>query len=266
MSLPSPAELSQFFDQLCHGAAAATLPLFRSKLDVSNKLADDFDPVTEADRNAETVIRDLLEKRFPDHGIIGEEFGAVRSEARYQWIIDPIDGTRAFISGLPVWGTLVGLYENGRPIAGVMDQPFTRERYLAIDGETHLRVDGGPSMRLNTRQVTELNQATLMTTSPHLLTTPGERAYFDVERQVKLFRYGCDCYAYCLLAAGQVDLVIESGLNIYDIAALIPIIEGAGGLVTSWTGGDASNGGSILAAANAGLHEQALELLNKPNA
>ncbi len=266
MSLPSAAELTQFIDHLCDGAAAVTLPLFRSKLDVSNKLTDDFDPVTEADRRAESIIRDLLEKQFPDHGIIGEEYGAVRSEARYQWIIDPIDGTRAFISGLPVWGTLVGLYENGKPIAGAMDQPFTRERYLAIEGKTHLRVDGGQPMQLNTGSVTELSQAILMTTSPHLLTTPAETAYFDVERQVKLFRYGCDCYAYCLLAAGQVDLVIESGLNIYDIAALIPIIEGAGGMVTSWSGGEASKGGSILAAANAGIHQQAMELLNKRDA
>ncbi|MEP1209578.1 MAG: histidinol-phosphatase [Rhizobiaceae bacterium] len=262
MSLPPPDELALIFNQLCDAAAAATMPLFRTNPGVMNKLDEDFDPVTEADRNAETAIRELLEKNFPEHGIVGEEFGTVRSDARFQWIIDPIDGTRAFISGIPVWGTLIGLYDDGVPIAGVMDQPFTRERYMAVDGKARLAIGGETSSPLRSGSVTALDQATLMTTSPHLLESPQDRAYFDVERRVKLFRYGCDCYAYCLLAAGQVDLVIESGLNVYDIAALIPIIEGAGGLVTSWSGGDASQGGTILAAANAELHAQAMNVLN----
>ena len=262
MSLPSATELGPFFNQLCDAAASATLPLFRTNLGVSNKLDDEFDPVTEADRKAETVIRDMLESRFPEHGIVGEEFGSVRTDARYQWIIDPIDGTRAFISGIPVWGTLIALYDNGVPIAGVMDQPFTRERYLALDGETSLSMAGGPQTRLNTSTVTSLNHATLMTTSPHLLKAAEYGAYFDVEREVKLFRYGCDCYAYCMLAAGQIELVVESELNIYDIAALIPVVKGAGGIITSWSGGDASQGGAILAAANEQLHTQALAILN----
>lgn len=262
MSLPSAPELAEFFNNLCDNAAKVTLPLFRTRLNVTNKLDEEFDPVTEADRNAESIIRDLLEKRFPDHGIVGEEFGSVRSDARYQWIIDPIDGTRAFISGIPVWGTLIGLYDNGVPIAGVMDQPFTRERYISLNGKTHLAAFDSPLTALSTSSVASLDQATLMTTSPHLLQTPQTTTYFEVERRVKLFRYGCDCYAYCVLASGQVDLVIESGLNVYDIAALIPIIEGAGGIVTSWSGEDASQGGTILAAANEQLHAQALAVLN----
>ena len=261
MSLPAAPDLAQFFDQLCEAASAATLPLFRTNPGVANKLDDDFDPVTEADRNAEKAIRDLLENRFPDHGIVGEEFGSVRGDARYQWIIDPIDGTRAFISGIPVWGTLIGLYDEGRPIAGVMDQPFTRERYLGLHGNASLSVGGGSPAQLQTSAVSSLGDATLMTTSPHLLETPEYQAYFDVEKRVRLFRYGCDCYAYCLLAAGQVDIVIESGLNIYDIAALIPIIENAGGIVTSWSGGDASQGGTILAAANRQIHAEAVSVL-----
>jgi myo-inositol-1(or 4)-monophosphatase len=227
MSTPADPDLTDFFHVLCDAAAEQTLPLFRSELGVSNKLDEDFDPVTEADRQAEMAIRTLIERRFPDHGIVGEEFGRVREDAVHQWIIDPIDGTRAFISGLPVWGTLVGLYENGIPVAGVMDQPFTRERYISTGGHSTLIVGGSDTTKLQSSSVQELSQATLMTTSPHLLTGVEEKTYFEVEKSVKLFRYGCDCYAYCLLAAGQIDLVIEVGLNIYDIAALIPIIEGA---------------------------------------
>ena len=261
VDVPPSAELKPFFHQLCEVAATRTLPLFRSRLDVSNKEADGFDPVTRADRDAELAIRELIESRYPDHGIIGEEFGLTRTGARFQWIIDPIDGTRAFISGLPVWGTLVGLYDQGKPVAGVMDQPFTRERFLATGGETTLTVDGGQPTRLTTRSTTRLNQATLMTTSPHLFEGREQQQYSAVERSVRLFRYGCDCYAYCLLAAGHIDMVIETGLNIYDIAALIPVIEGAGGVVTNWSGGDASKGGTVLAAANATLHEKVVSLL-----
>ena len=262
MSLPPNDELTSFFGDLCDEAAAMTLPLFRSKLGVINKLDAGFDPVTEADREAERVIRELIETRYPEHGIIGEEFGRSRPDAALQWIIDPIDGTRAFISGIPVWGTLIGLYENGVPVAGAMDQPFTRERYVSVGGEARLSVDRGAGEILATKSTKNLKDATLMTTSPHLFSEDWEQAYFKVEEEVKLFRYGCDCYSYCLLAAGQVDLVIESGLNVYDIAALIPIVEAAGGLVTDWQGSDASQGGAILACANQDIHKKALALLN----
>ncbi|MGI9366995.1 MAG: histidinol-phosphatase [Rhizobiaceae bacterium] len=261
MSSSSDPGLSEFFHTLCDAAAEQTLPMFRSGLGVSNKLDGEFDPVTEADRQAELAIRSLIEERFPDHGIIGEEFGRVRKEARHQWIIDPIDGTRAFISGLPVWGTLIGLYEDGVPVAGVMDQPFTKERYISVDGNSSLLTGSSAATKLQTSAIASIAQSTLMTTSPHLLMGEEDKSYFEVEKSVKLFRYGCDCYAYCLLAAGQIDLVIEAGLNIYDIAALIPIIEGAGGIVTNWQGENASQGGSVLAAANKDLHAQALALL-----
>jgi len=262
MSLPPPTDLTAFFDLLCDAAAKQTLPRFRQPLSVTNKLKGDFDPVTEADREAEKVIREIIETRFPDHGIVGEEFGSVRESARYQWIIDPVDGTRAFISGVPVWGTLIGLYDNGKPIAGVMDQPFTGERYAAIARHGSLRVRGVSATALQTSSVDQLDSATLMTTSPDLFTSAADQQFFEVQKQVRLSRYGCDCYAYCLLAAGHIELVVESGLNIYDIAALIPIIESAGGLVTSWSGGDASKGGTILAAANADIHRQAMALLD----
>ena len=147
MPLPPAAELTSFFHKLCDAAAAATLPLFRSKLGVVNKLDAGFDPVTEADRDAERAIRALIEKHYPDHGIVGEEFGTARPDASLQWIIDPIDGTRAFISGIPVWGTLIGLYEDGVPVAGAMDQPFTRERYMSVDGVSLLKVGDGDAIK-----------------------------------------------------------------------------------------------------------------------
>ena len=259
----TPKRLATVFHQLCEVASRETLPRFRRGINVINKLEQDFDPVTEADREAERAIRDVIAKEFPSHGIIGEEFDNIQQDARFQWIIDPIDGTRAFISGVPVWGTLIGLYENGKPIAGVMDQPFTGERYLAVDGQSQLFREGDIAQDLKTRSMNQLSQATLMTTSPHLLQNEDDDRYFEVEKQANLTRYGCDCYAYCLLAAGHIDLVIESGLNIYDIAALIPIIENAGGLVTNWQGGDAAKGGQILAAGNEELHAQTMAILNK---
>lgn len=259
--------LPDFLHALCDAAAKETLPRFRMPIEIHNKEAEGFDPVTEGDRRAEEVIRAQIESSFPDHGIIGEEFDRRNPQAVHQWIIDPIDGTRAFISGVPVWGTLIGLYKDGKPIAGVMDQPFTRERYIAVPAEgsamvSHLHHASAPSQRLKTRETAELSQATMMTTSPALLDNSKDRGYFELERQVKMVRYGCDCYAYCLVASGNIDLVVESGLNIYDVAALIPIVEGAGGLLTDWQGGDASNGGQVIAAANAELHQQALRVLN----
>ncbi len=262
----SPENQTVFFHHLCEVAARETLPRFRADISVVNKLEQDFDPVTEADKEAERAIRAQINSEFPTHGVIGEEYDNTLPDAPYQWIIDPIDGTRAFISGVPVWGTLVGLYHDGKPIAGVMDQPFTGERYLAVNGECQLFRGGNGASPLKTRNTACLEQATLMTTSPQLLHNSVDERYFDVEKQVKLARYGCDCYAYCLLAAGHIDLVIETGLNIYDIAALIPIIENAGGLVTNWQGGDASKGGQILAAGNAELHARAMAVLNSDDA
>ncbi len=259
-------ELENTFHELCDAAARETLPRFRSQLAVDNKRPADFDPVTEGDRMAEKAIREILTSKYPEHGIIGEEFGTQNPDADYQWIIDPIDGTRAFISGIPVWGTLIGLYFQNKPVAGVADQPFTRERYMALtdangENKSVLSHNHGTPIRLQTSQTLDVSLATVMTTSPDLLRNEKDETYFRLEQQTKLVRYGCDCYAYCLLASGHVDLVVESGLNIYDIAALIPIIENAGGIVTNWQGGDASNGGQVLAAANKKLHEQAIQLL-----
>lgn len=253
--------LEDFLHELCDAADAQTLPRFRMSLAVEDKGGDGrYDPVTEADREAELAIRRLVEARYPRHGFIGEEHGRVREDARHVWIVDPVDGTRAFICGLPSWGTLIGLLEDGRPVAGVMAQPFTGERFLACNGEAALW-RAGRRQPIATRATTDLAGAVMMTTSPHLFAPELIDRYRRVEKACRMTRYGFDCYAYAMLAAGQIDLVVESGLEAYDIAPLIPLIEAAGGIVTTWSGGGAGAGGSIVAAANASLHASALELL-----
>lgn len=250
-----------FLDQLADAAALQTLPLFRSKLDVDNKYTTGFDPVTEADRAAERAIRTLINEKFPTHGILGEEYGAENTSAEFVWVIDPVDGTRAFIAGLPVWGTLVGLYHNGRAVMGLMDQPFTRERYSASSQGAFYRHGESPRARLETREGVDLGDAILMTTSPALYGEIDATAYRRLESSVRLARYGCDCYAFAMVAGGYVDICIESGLQSYDIAGLIAVIEHAGGVVTDWSGGRPEQGGNIIACGSKALHEQALALL-----
>ena len=261
-----PVDFGDFVERLASASGEAILPFFRTSLGAEDKSGGGvFDPVTEADRGAESVMRHLIRAQFPDHGIIGEEFGDENIDAEYVWILDPIDGTKSFISGMPVWGTLIGLQHRGQPVYGMMHQPFTRERFLG-DGASATWRGVGPQgkpaeRRLHTRPCADLAHATLMTTHPALLAEGTLDAYRRVEAKVRLSRYGGDCYAYCMLAAGHVDLVIESGLKAYDIAALIPIVQGAGGVITSWDGGDAAKGGAIIAAGDKRLHERALALL-----
>lgn len=245
-------------------AAAHTLPRFRTTIAVDNKWTEGFDPVTEADREAELAVREVITKRFPDHGLIGEEWDDKPAAGRFAWVIDPIDGTRAYISGVPVWGTLVGLLVDGRAVAGLMAQPFTGEVYLSLPGEAHY-FRGDQSQPLGTSAVTELAAAKLTTTSPDLFLRAGR----DLSAQWRLVseasltvRYGLDCYGYCLLAAGHLDLVVEAGLKNVDIAPLIPLIRNAGGVVTTWDGGEAEAGGDIVAAATPQLHAAALAVLN----
>jgi len=176
-------------------------------------------------------------------------------------VLDPIDGTRAFVSGLPVWGTLIGLMRGGVPAYGMMHQPFTRERYFGDGQSAHYAGPDGPRS-LRVRTCASLADATVMTTSPRQFAPADRKAFERVERASRLARFGCDCYAYCMLAAGHVDLVIEAGLQSYDIVALIPIIEGAGGIITNWDGGSAASGGRVIAAGDRRIHEAALAMLN----
>lgn len=250
-----------FFDRLAEAARLETLPRFRVGTSIVNKLDAGFDPVTEADQSAELAIRQIIQEAFPEHGILGEEHASIGLDREKIWVIDPIDGTRAFISGVPTWGTLIGLQQNGRAIMGVMDQPFTGERYFA-DGENSWYTGPEGSRQIRTRDCGSLSNAILFTTSPHIFSEAELVQYRRVESRTRLFRYGTDCYAYALLAAGHVDLVIENSLKPYDVGALIPIIEQAGGIITTWAGGRPEEGGNIIAAASRAVYDEAMALLN----
>ena len=259
----APGQLAELAHRLADLSASAILPHFRSGLAVENKGSEQrFDPVTAADRAGEEVIRAELSRLLPDHGVLGEEMGERKSDSRYRWVIDPIDGTRAFILGLPTWGTLIGLEREGSPFIGLMNQPFTQERFWSDGDRSYFAKSAGSPQRLSTRNDTPLDQAFIASTSPDLFTVERERAAFArLQAATRDARYGADCYAYCLVAAGFVDVVVESGLQPYDIVALIPIIENAGGCVTTWDGHPANSGGRIVATSGPRLHEQVLELL-----
>ena len=255
-------DFSQFVNELATQSGQAILPFFRSGFAIRDKSDGGiFDPVTEADRAGEAAMRQLIRRTFPTHGIIGEEFGDEQTDAEYIWVLDPIDGTKAFMAGLPLWGTLIGLTRNRVPAYGLMHQPFTGERFDGDGGSASYRGPQG-ERKLMTRRCRSLGDAIISTTSPRLFNDGDLAAYERVEREAKLARYGCDCYAYCMLAAGHIDIVVEAGLKPHDIVALIPIIEGAGGVVTTWDGGSAAGGGSIVAAGDRRLHEAVLGLLD----
>ncbi|MCB1476208.1 MAG: histidinol-phosphatase [Rhodobiaceae bacterium] len=253
--------LQSAFHQAADAAGAAIRPYFRSRFSTGDKGSDGvFDPVTEADRAAEEAIRAVIREKCPEDGIVGEEFPPHQGTNSRVWVIDPIDGTRSFLCGVPLFGTIIGLLDKGRPVAGLFDQPFTGERFFGdAGGSWFLR--GDEHSRLGTRSTRTLADALMMTTSPHLFSAEERPCYSALEASVRLARYGADGYAYALLAAGQIDLVVEAGLQPYDIVGLIPVIEGAGGIVTAWDGSSAAQGGRVLAAANPAIHAAAMERL-----
>jgi myo-inositol-1(or 4)-monophosphatase len=254
-------DFAAFVDELATVSGEAILPFFRTSLGMEDKSGGHrFDPVTAADRAAEAAMRKMISGTFPEHGIVGEEFGSERADAEYVWLLDPIDGTKSFIAGMPAWGTLIGLTRLGEPVFGLMHQPFIGERFVGDGAAAHYRGPGG-DRELRVRPCGGLNEAVLFTTSP-LLMRPDDRAVFHgLEEKVRLSRYGGDCYAYCMLAAGHIDLVIETELKPHDVVALIPIITGAGGVVTTWEGGPPEGGGRIIAAGDRRVHEAAAKIL-----
>jgi myo-inositol-1(or 4)-monophosphatase len=255
-------DFAAFVDELAAVSGETIRPFFRSALSVENKSrSDGFDPVTAADRAAETAMRALIKRTFPEHGVVGEELGADRPDAEYVWVLDPIDGTKSFICGLPAWGTLIALTRGGVPIYGMMHQPFTREHFSGDGRGASYRGPAG-DRALQVRPCAELSDAIMLTTSPLLMNEADRQAFRRVEKVVRLSRYGGDCYAYCVLAAGHVDLLIETELKPHDVLALIPIIEGAGGIITTWDNGRPHNGGRIIAAGDKRVHEHAMALLN----
>lgn len=255
-----------FAEELADAARTAILPFFRNAHGVEDKskgtgIGQAFDPVTEADRAAETAMRALIETRFPRDGILGEEFGEKASQDGFTWVLDPIDGTRAFMSGLPLWGVLIALSYEGQPLIGVMDQPYLDERFIGFPGGAELK-SRGATTPLKTRACANLQSATLSSTDPYLFEGAEGEAFASLRKSVRLTRFGYDCYAYAMLAAGHLDIVAESGLKPYDIQALIPIIRGAGGDVISWNGGDASQGGRVLAIGDPALAETVTKRLS----
>ncbi|NNU81401.1 histidinol-phosphatase [Halovulum dunhuangense] len=272
-SVPSPKaiphalreELLAVAHRVADAAGKAALPHFRRVgLAAENKAGETgFDPVTIADRQTERAMRDILAALRPDDGILGEEEAARPGTTGLTWVIDPIDGTRSFLSGMPVWGVLVAVDAGDGPVLGVIDQPYTGERFTGGFGQAQFRRRGEAPVEIRTRPCADLSAATLFTTFPEV-GTPDERAGFAaVAARVRLTRYGADCYAYALLAAGQIDLVIEAGLQPYDVQGPQAVIEGAGGVVTDWQGRPAHRGGRVLAAGDARVHAQALEILSR---
>jgi histidinol phosphatase-like enzyme (inositol monophosphatase family) len=254
-------------ERLADAARAASLPIFRTaRAAADNKSAAGFDPVTEADRAAERAMRDILARERPLDGVDGEEFGVSPGASGLLWRLDPIDGTRAFLAGLPVWTVLIGLEVEGRAALGVIDQPFTGERYAGCAGAATL-AHCGRVEPLRVGACARLRDAVLATTDPFLFSPPERGAFEQVRATCRLTRYGLDAYAYARLAAGTIDVVVESGLQPHDVCALIPVIESAGGVVTDWRGAPADGGGvkggQIVAAANRGILEEALVALRR---
>ncbi len=251
----------EFALQLADAGGAAILPYFRQNGAVDNKLSGGFDPVTEADRACERIMRDMIGARYPDHGIVGEEFGVKEAQGAYRWILDPVDGTRSFVFGLSSWTTLIGLMHDNEPIVGVMNQPYVGESFYSCGEGSYWR-RGGESRRIAVSPAPSLGEAMISATAPALFKSEREAVF--LERMIagsRAIRYDADAYFFCLLAAGHVDVALDAGLHAYDIAPLIPIIEGAGGIVTTWDGGSAAGGGNIIAAASQQLYEEALALL-----
>lgn len=254
------AAFAEFALQAARGAGAVILPHFRESIEIADKGgARGYDPVTEADRAAEAAISAAIAGRFPDHAIEGEEHGRRAGSSRYTWVIDPIDGTRSFILGHLHWATLIALNDGVRPIVGVVHQPYVGESFVAVNGGAEW-MRGRERRSLHVRACRRVEDAVIATTDPrHFASTPQRAAYAAVTDGARLVRFGGDCYCYTQLAMGLVDIVIETGLKPYDIQALIPLIENAGGIVTDWRGGRCDGGGDVLACGDRALHASLLE-------
>jgi len=256
---------AQFALDAAREAGAAILPHFRAPIDVEDKGGTrGYDPVTEADRAAESVIRASIARRYPDHGIEGEEHGRVQGRAPFTWVIDPIDGTRSFILGHLHWATLIALHDGERPIVGVTHQPFVGETFIAFNDASEWR-RGDEHRMLRTRRCARIEHAIVATTDPrHFSTRRQIDAYSAVTDGTRLVRYGGDCYCYTQLAMGLVDIVIETGLQAYDIQSLIPLIVNAGGAISDWQGGPCDRGGDVLACGDRALHAELLKRIGRP--
>lgn len=258
---PPSDRLIDFAHELADAARGITAGYFRRGVSVDDKA--DHSPVTVADREAEKVLRSRIESVFPDHGIVGEEFGTVRGDADYVWVLDPIDGTKQFITGKPTFGTLIALTHHGRPILGVIDIPIMGERWLGARGRPTVHIDAGGARYVSTRACGSLAAAALCATAPELFEGPDGAAFDRLREGARVAVYGGDCHNYGLLASGFCDIATDGAMSYYDFAALIPVVEGAGGKITDFRGNDltAGNEGAVLAAGDPDVHAEALEVL-----
>ena len=256
------ADLIAFANRLADISGAVIRPLFRQRIDVAHKQGrHDFDPVTEADKGAERAIREVVARERPDDGVLGEEYPETQGTSGYRWILDPVDGTRAFITGRHEWGSLIALEKDGKPILGILDQPVLGERFVGANGKSHL-IQAGQASALEVRACASLSEAVLCATDPGAYFSKEQLAAFSrVDSVTKMTRYGGDCYLFAALALGFVDIVIEANFHAWDIAALIPLVEGAGGVITDWQGGSAASGKTILACGDRRVHAAAMKFL-----
>ncbi|HRD28854.1 MAG TPA: histidinol-phosphatase [Caulobacter sp.] len=258
------AEFDAFLIELNRASAGVILPLFRADHGLENKLHGGFDPVTEADKGAERAIRALIAHRYPDHGVIGEEYGEDRPDAEFVWVLDPVDGTRAFIAGLPLWTTLIGLRHEGRPVLGSIGQPYIGELYIGGAATGSRLMSRGREAPLRVRACPKLTDAIICTTDPDILTGPELGAWTQVRAAARLARLGLDAYGYAMVAAGTMDLALDTGLKVWDVEAVIAVVEGAGGVCAHWDGSSAmSHGGKFAFAGDRACLDEALVALKR---
>jgi histidinol phosphatase-like enzyme (inositol monophosphatase family) len=260
------AELDRFILELNRASAAVILPLFRGDHGIENKSKTrDYDPVTLADKGAEAEIRRLIAQHYPEHGVIGEEMGEDRPDAEFVWVLDPVDGTRAFVGGLPLWTTLIGLRFQGRPVLGSIGQPYLGEVFVGSQAAGSRLVSAAGERPLKVRTGLPLTSAIIATTDPEACFNGAELgAWRQIRSAVRLARLGCDAYAYAMVALGTLDLVVEAGLKSWDVEAAVPVIEGAGGMVTDWTGAPIGrHGGQMAIAGDRAVLDEALVALKR---
>ncbi|HKX63983.1 MAG TPA: histidinol-phosphatase [Rhizomicrobium sp.] len=255
-------KLIAFANRLADASGAVIRPFFRQRIEVAHKSGTHaFDPVTEADRGAERAIRAIIERERPDDAILGEEYAEKPGRNSLRWVLDPVDGTRAFITGRHEWGSLIALEDNEIPVLGLLDQPVLGERFLGVNGRSVL-IEAGKRTPLHVRECGEMGQAILCATDPGAyFSLPQQTAFQRVKSAARMTRYCGDCYLFAALAMGFVDIVIEANFNRWDVAALIPLVEGAGGVITAWDGGDCRDGKTILACGDRRIHQEAIKLL-----
>jgi histidinol phosphatase-like enzyme (inositol monophosphatase family) len=261
-STPDWDELTRFAIALAEASARAILPHFRQNTDVEVKGGPVWDPVTEGDRAGERAIRALIEAHYPEHGIQGEEYGLKEARSPFTWVLDPVDGTRAFICGMPTWATLIGLSVDGKPVLGLMNQPVVGDMFY---GNPHgaWHAYRGTTAPIATRKGMTLSRAMIGTTAPELYrSAENQRRFQALKAKAQLTRYGGDAYFFCMMAAGHIDIAMDCGLQPYDIIPLLPIVTGAGGVAAEWTGADMAQGGNVITAGSAALLEEALEIMS----